>query len=208
MSDTLEVDVNQYLPPIPRQVREAARRAEALAAQANTTVVEQPAEPAPTGEPGPIETPPLGQGTPPALPPPVATPEPPAAPAATPGTPEPEETRERRYHSLQGRFNQGERTVGALREQLGEATRRIDQLTGLIATLNTAPAPANNPPPEPVAIPQEDIDEYGSKHGTDDYKWRACLIPCEFVFKKANHSIPVTGGFLRKECQKLFSYGT
>jgi len=34
----------------------------------------------------------------------------------------------------------------------------------------------------------------------------ACLIPCRLVFEKGNHSIPVTGGFLRKECQKLFSY--
>ena len=57
-------------------------------------------------------------------------------------------------------------------------------------------------------VSQEDIAEYGRNHGTDDYKWRACLIPCEYVFKKANHVIPVTGGFLRKECHKLFSYGT
>src|SRR5262252_6734469 len=55
-------------------------------------------------------------------------------------------------------------------------------------------------------VSQEDIAAYGRKHGTDDYKWRACLISCEFVFKKGNHTIPVTGGFLRRECQKLFSY--
>jgi len=30
--------------------------------------------------------------------------------------------------------------------------------------------------------------------------------PCRLVFEKGNHSIPVTGGFLRKECRKLFSY--
>ena len=55
-------------------------------------------------------------------------------------------------------------------------------------------------------VSQEDISAYGLKGGTDYYKWRACLIPCEFVFEKGGHSIPVTGGFLRKECQKLFSY--
>src|ERR1019366_4510812 len=53
---------------------------------------------------------------------------------------------------------------------------------------------------------EEDIAADGCKSGTDDFKWRACLIPCRVVFEKGNHSIPVTGGFLRKECQKLFSY--
>ena len=55
-------------------------------------------------------------------------------------------------------------------------------------------------------VSQEDIAAYGSKHGTEYYKWRACLIPCELVFEKGNHRIPVFGGFLRRECQKLFSY--
>jgi len=55
-------------------------------------------------------------------------------------------------------------------------------------------------------VSQEDIAAYGRKSGTEVYKWRACLISCEFVFKKGNHVIPVAGGFLRKECQKLFSY--
>jgi tRNA(adenine34) deaminase len=55
-------------------------------------------------------------------------------------------------------------------------------------------------------VSQEDIDAYGRKCGTEDYKWRACLISCRFVFEKGNHVIPVVGGFLRKECQKLFSY--
>jgi tRNA(adenine34) deaminase len=55
-------------------------------------------------------------------------------------------------------------------------------------------------------VSQEDIAAYGRKHGTDDYKWRACLISCEDVFRKGNHVIPVFGGFLRAECQKLFRY--
>jgi len=57
-------------------------------------------------------------------------------------------------------------------------------------------------------VSQEDIAAYGRKRGTDDYKWRACLIPCQLVFEKGNHPIPVIGGFLRQECQKLFSYRT
>src|SRR5438128_6630376 len=44
-------------------------------------------------------------------------------------------------------------------------------------------------------VSQEDIAAYGRKRGTEDYKWRACLIPCRLVFEKGNHRIPVTGGF-------------
>jgi len=56
-------------------------------------------------------------------------------------------------------------------------------------------------------VSQEDIAAFGRTRGTNDYKWRACLIPCRLVFEKGNHRIPVTGGFLRPECQELFSYG-
>ena len=56
-------------------------------------------------------------------------------------------------------------------------------------------------------VSQEDIAAFGRKRGTDEYKWRACLIPCQFVFEKGNHPIPVTGGFLEQECRKLFRYG-
>ena len=55
-------------------------------------------------------------------------------------------------------------------------------------------------------VSQEDIAAYGRNRGTEDYKWRACLIPCRLVLEKGNHRIPVTGGFLRDECRKLFSY--
>jgi tRNA(Arg) A34 adenosine deaminase TadA len=55
-------------------------------------------------------------------------------------------------------------------------------------------------------VSQEDIAAYGRKRGTEDYKWRACLISCRFVLKKGNHPVPVIGGILRRECQKLFSY--
>ena len=57
-------------------------------------------------------------------------------------------------------------------------------------------------------VSQEDIAAYGRKCGTEEYKWRACLISCQFVFEKGNHSIPVIGGFLRSECKKLFDYKT
>jgi hypothetical protein len=55
-------------------------------------------------------------------------------------------------------------------------------------------------------VSQQDIAAYGRKHGTDEYKWRACLIPCRLVFERGNHVIPVFGGFLRRDCHKLFSY--
>jgi len=55
-------------------------------------------------------------------------------------------------------------------------------------------------------VSQEDIATYGRKRGTEEYKWRACLIPCQLVFEKGNHAIPVIGGFLRDECKKLFGY--
>jgi len=57
-------------------------------------------------------------------------------------------------------------------------------------------------------VSQEDIAAYGRKAGTEDYKWRACLIPCRLVLERGNHRIPITGGFLRHKCQKLFSYKT
>src|ERR1035438_6115228 len=55
-------------------------------------------------------------------------------------------------------------------------------------------------------VSQEDIAAYGRKRGTEDYKWRACLIPCRPRRREGKYSIPVIGGFLRTSCQKLFSY--
>jgi tRNA(Arg) A34 adenosine deaminase TadA len=55
-------------------------------------------------------------------------------------------------------------------------------------------------------VSQEDISDYGRKCGTDDYKWRACLISCRLVLEKGDRPIPVIGGFLRRECQQLFGY--
>src|SRR5262245_16640581 len=55
-------------------------------------------------------------------------------------------------------------------------------------------------------VSQEDIAAYGAKAGNEYYKWRACLIPCQTIFEKGNHVIPVRGGFPRGECAKLFRY--
>jgi len=55
-------------------------------------------------------------------------------------------------------------------------------------------------------VSQEDIAAFGRRSGTDEYKWRACLIPCRYILEKGNHRVPVKGGFLRRECQKLFRY--
>jgi hypothetical protein len=53
-------------------------------------------------------------------------------------------------------------------------------------------------------VPLADIPMAAS--GTEDYKWRACLIPCWLVFEKGNHRTHVIGNFLKRECQQLFSY--
>jgi tRNA(adenine34) deaminase len=55
-------------------------------------------------------------------------------------------------------------------------------------------------------VSQEDITAYGKKHGTEEFKWRACLISCKFVLEKGGLHIPVFDGFLRAECRKLFRY--
>src|SRR2546422_8242365 len=39
-------------------------------------------------------------------------------------------------------------------------------------------------------VSQEDITDYGKQHGTEDYKGRACLIPCRGGFAKGKHRIP------------------
>ncbi len=55
-------------------------------------------------------------------------------------------------------------------------------------------------------VSQEDITAYGNKHGTEQFKWRACLISCKFVLEKGGLHIPVFDSFLKLECQKLFRY--
>src|ERR1700716_3193873 len=43
-------------------------------------------------------------------------------------------------------------------------------------------------------VSQEDITAFGKKHGTEEFKWRACLISCKFVLEKGDHHIPVFDG--------------
>src|SRR6202790_3376336 len=57
-----------------------------------------------------------------------------------------------------------------------------------------------------LGVSQEDITAYGEKHGTEEFKWRACLISCKFVLEKGGLHIPVFDSFLRLECRKLFRY--
>ena len=51
-------------------------------------------------------------------------------------------------------------------------------------------------------VSQGDIEAYGKKHGTDEFKWRACLISCKHVLQKGGRDIPIFGHFLRPQCQK------
>jgi tRNA(adenine34) deaminase len=55
-------------------------------------------------------------------------------------------------------------------------------------------------------VSQEDITAYGKKHGTEEFKWRACLISCKYVLEKGGLDAPVFGSFSRPECRKLFGY--
>src|ERR1700722_12027835 len=55
-------------------------------------------------------------------------------------------------------------------------------------------------------VSQEDITAYGKKHGTEEFKWRACLISCKYVLEKGDLHIPIFNNFLRLECRKLFGY--
>ena len=53
---------------------------------------------------------------------------------------------------------------------------------------------------------QEDITAYGKKHGTEEFKWRTCLISRKFALEKGALHVPVFDKFLRLECRKLFGY--
>jgi len=56
-------------------------------------------------------------------------------------------------------------------------------------------------------VSQDDIRAFGLKHGTEEFKWRACTISCKTVLENGNHRVPVIGGFMKADCQKLFTYG-
>ena len=52
-------------------------------------------------------------------------------------------------------------------------------------------------------VSQEDITAYGKKHGTEQFKWRACLISCKFVLEKGGLYTPVFDGFLNTRVSKV-----
>ena len=52
-------------------------------------------------------------------------------------------------------------------------------------------------------VSQEDITAYGNKHGTEQFKWRACLISCKFVLEKGSLYIPVFDGLLEIGVSKV-----
>lgn len=137
----------KYAPPVPKAVRDAAARAEA----AQTAFVNGGA----VGSDG--GAPPAPAAAPPA-PTPQATPQTPPAPAPAPAaTPPGEDNWEQRARSALGRLEQ-------VTTQLTQANGRIDQLEGLIATMQASgqgqqPKPESQPPQ--VYVSQEERDEYG-----------------------------------------------
>ena len=56
-------------------------------------------------------------------------------------------------------------------------------------------------------VSQEDITAYGKKHGTEEFKWRACLISCRFVLEKGNLHIPVFDNFMNRSAKSCSDIG-
>jgi tRNA(Arg) A34 adenosine deaminase TadA len=52
-------------------------------------------------------------------------------------------------------------------------------------------------------VSQEDITAYGKKHGTEEFKWRDCLIPCKFVLEKCGLNVPVFGRILKTRMSEV-----
>lgn len=147
-----EIDPNVK---IPAAVRAAAKRAdEAFHAYRDHPVEEQPAEPAAEA---PAEPPVVtSQGNPEQSPASLAKEPAAEAPAEAPATGE-DETWEHKYKSVNGRYVR-------LQEQLRTALDRITDLQNVIASLQTAPAPAKAEPAkaERLITPEEETD-----YGTD-----------------------------------------
>lgn len=138
---------------IPQAVRRAAARAEELSKQFREGRAELPPA-APDSQPPPA--PPVAVVTPPAAPP--AAPSPPAPVSSTP----PADTAEweRRYRSLQGKYNN---EVPRLRSQVQQVTEELATVKQLLAqrvTQTNTPAPAA--PVQPTRlVTDEEVREYG-----------------------------------------------
>ena len=51
---------------------------------------------------------------------------------------------------------------------------------------------------------REDMKNYSSKNGNNEWSWLPSPISCREVFNKADREISIVGEFMREECKKLF----
>lgn len=134
---------------VPEVVKRAAAAAEAAHAAAYT-----PPNPDPTPQPEP-------QAAPAAADPPVA--EPTAAPVAQPEPQPPVQPPaqsidwESRYNSMRGRFDQSQRTLGGMQEQLSELGNELVRTQTLLRGPNAQPQPQSM-----ALLTPEDKQNYGS----------------------------------------------
>lgn len=127
---------------VPKHVRDAAALAESFY---------QAPEPAP--EPA-VESPAAEAVAPPA---PEPAPEPVAPP---PAAPEPaQDDWERRYHSMQGRYNASQRTIAAMQEQLQQLGDELLRTQAMVR----APAPSQPAPVHNKLITDDDVQNYGTE---------------------------------------------
>jgi len=137
---------------IPRGVKAASERSEAIHKQAYSTGEAAPPQNGAT--PPPVAATPPPAPSPPAPPPVAATPpQPPPAPVPPPET---AEDWKHRYTSLKGRFDQ---QAG----QLANANTRLTSLETLVAGLQAPRQPAPQPAPQrrTKRLTDEDVKEYG-----------------------------------------------
>jgi len=164
----------RYTPPIPAAVRRAAAHAETLVRQANgeetnTTVVAEPPAPAEPASPAaPTVVEPVQQELP--------LPESPAPPA--PATDE--AAWEQRYRTLEGKYKA---ETGQLRTDLRAAQEDAANLRMLLSSVQAAPAPA--PTGDPVVVPPEDSEAYGSDLITAAQRWAMAAVAPELQALRA-----------------------
>lgn len=116
-----------------------------------------PPEPAPAPPETPPPAPPAPPETPPA-PPPQSPPAPPQAAPAEPPAPVVTDW-EHRYHSMKGRYDQSQATIGGLQEQLQEVGNELLRTQALLRD-HRMPQPEPPAPPPPLVTEQE-VKTYG-----------------------------------------------
>lgn len=166
MSETLE----RFQSPVPAAVRRAAERAEQLARRdpppdAPLEPGPEPAAPAPSTTVEPSA--PIPDGVPAA-----AAPEPPPAPAAPPA-----DDWERRYRTLQGKYDA---EVPRLQGQIEGLTALIGELQ---SSLRAPPAPAAVAPEEKTSrggeIPVADVEQFGDDMIQASRRWARAEVQTE-----------------------------